>query len=98
MNKAPKPRRCKVCETVFTPKQFYKPLATINAITYAKRLKENKAKADWKIEKKALTKLKTLSQYEADAKKSFKSGYGYGCKRKLYFMVVTIKTFGMEGI
>jgi hypothetical protein len=31
MNKAPKPR-CKVCETVFTPKQFYKPLATINVL------------------------------------------------------------------
>ena len=42
------------------------------AIKYSKILKENKAKADWKIEKKDLAeKLKTLSQYEAEAKKSF---------------------------
>lgn len=73
MNKAPKPRRCKVCETVFIPKQFLQATCDYKcAITYAKRLKENKAKAEWRIEKKALTeKLKTLSQYEADAKKSF---------------------------
>lgn len=71
--KQPKPRRCKVCQTVFVPKQFMQITCSINcAISYAKTLKENKAKADWKIEQKAgYEKLKTLSQYEADAKKSF---------------------------
>jgi len=73
LNKSPKPRRCKVCETVFIPKQFLQVGCSVScAITYSKTLKENKIKADWRIEKKALTeKLKTLSQYEADAKKSF---------------------------
>jgi hypothetical protein len=43
---------------------------------YQRTLKENKEN-EWRIEKKALTeKLKTLSQYEADAKKSFQNGYG----------------------
>jgi hypothetical protein len=73
MNKAPKPRRCKVCENVFIPKQFMQVGCSIEcAIKYSKILKENKVKAEWRIEKKALTeKLKTLSQYEAEAKKSF---------------------------
>jgi hypothetical protein len=73
MNKPPKPRRCKVCETVFTPKQFLQATCDYKcAITYSKKLKDNKAAAEWKIEKKALSeKLKTLGQYEADAKKSF---------------------------
>jgi len=71
--KQPKPRRCKVCETVFVPKQFLQATCDYKcAITYAKTLKENKAKAEWKIEQKAgYEKLKTLGQYEADAKKSF---------------------------
>jgi len=71
--KQPKPRRCKVCETVFVPKQFLQATCDYKcAITYAKILKENKAKAEWKIEQKAgYEKLKTLGQYEAEAKKSF---------------------------
>ena len=71
--KQPKPRKCKVCQTVFIPKQFLQATCDYKcAITYAKTLKENKAKAEWKIEQKAgYEKLKTLSQYEADAKKSF---------------------------
>jgi hypothetical protein len=68
-----KPRKCKVCQTVFTPTQFLQ--ATCNykcAIDYSKTLKENKVKADWKIKKAVLKdKLKTLGQYEMDAKKSF---------------------------
>jgi predicted secreted protein len=49
----------------------------LNVLEYQRTLKENKEKAEWRIEKKALTeKLKTLSQYEADAKKSFQNGYG----------------------
>lgn len=73
MNKTPKPRRCKVCETVFIPKQFMQVGCSVEcAIKYSKILKENKAKAEWKIEKKSLSeKLKTLSQYESEAKKSF---------------------------
>lgn len=71
--KQPKPRKCKVCQTVFIPKQFMQITCSINcAITYAKTLKKNKAKADWKIEKAVLKdKLKTLGQYEVEAKKSF---------------------------
>jgi len=73
MIKQPKPRKCKVCQTVFIPKQFMQVCCSVNcAITYSKTLKENKAKAEWKIEKAVLKdKLKTLGQYEAEAKKSF---------------------------
>jgi len=42
------------------------------AIDYSKILKENKAASEWKIQKSVLKdNLKTLGQYEADAKKSF---------------------------
>ena len=42
------------------------------AIKHAHTIKANKEKADWKREQKAgYEKLKTLGQYEADAKKSF---------------------------
>lgn len=73
MEKKAKPRKCKVCETVFTPKQFMQVCCDYQcAIKYAKILKENKVKSEWKKEKRVLTeKLKTLSQYEAEAKKSF---------------------------
>jgi len=73
MIKQPKPRRCKVCQTVFIPAQFMQLCCSVGcAIEYAKTLKENKAKAEWKIEKAILKdKLKTLGQYEAEAKKSF---------------------------
>jgi hypothetical protein len=48
----------------------------LNVRIYQRTLKKTK-KAEWRIEKKALTeKLKTLSQYEADAKKSFPKWYG----------------------
>jgi hypothetical protein len=52
MNKTPKPRRCKVCETVFT-KNFYNLFATINVnfITYSKILK-TKRKLDGVLKRK----------------------------------------------
>jgi hypothetical protein len=74
MNKAPKPRRCKVCETVFIPYNSTQPTCPTYQCSkaYKKRCDKNKAKSDWKKEQKAgYEKLKTLSQYEADAKKSF---------------------------
>lgn len=71
--KQPKPRRCKVCENIFIPQQFLQATCDYKcAIKHAQNIKTNKIKADWKIEKKALKeKLKTLGQYEAEAKKSF---------------------------
>jgi hypothetical protein len=54
---------------------FYKPLATINVLyTYAKRLKKTKRKQVENRKESINGEVKALSQYEADAKKSFKVG------------------------
>jgi hypothetical protein len=73
MQKPPKPRRCKVCENIFIPAQFMQQTCDYKcAIKHTQNIKANKLKADWKIEKAVLKdKLKTLGQFEADAKKSF---------------------------
>jgi hypothetical protein len=64
-----KPKRCKVCQTIFEPSR---PLQSVCAWSCAKahadKLKANKAKQEKKVLKE---KLKTLSEYEADAKKAF---------------------------
>ena len=73
MSKDPKPRRCKVCENIFIPQRFMQATCDYKcAIKHAHTIKANKEKAEWKREQKAgYEKLKTLGQYEADAKKSF---------------------------
>lgn len=64
-----KPRRCKICQVVFTPSRQLQGVCGYEcAKVYADKLKANKAKQERKILKE---KLKTLSEYEADAKKSF---------------------------
>lgn len=64
-----KPRRCKVCNEVFTPNRPLVPVCSPKcAIEYTNKLKANKAKKEKSILKE---KLKTLSDLEAEAKKSF---------------------------
>ena len=64
-----KPRRCKICNEVFTPNRPLVPVCSPKcAIEYTNKLKANKAKKEKSILKE---KLKTLSDLEAEAKKSF---------------------------
>jgi len=64
-----KPRRCKICQTIFTPARQLQGVCSYQcAKVYADKLKANKAKQEKKVLKE---KLKTLSEYEADAKKAF---------------------------
>lgn len=68
-----KQKKCKVCQELFVPVQFAQSCCNyICAITHAKNLKKQKEQREWKQEKAVLKdKLKTLGQYEAEAKKSF---------------------------
>ena len=64
-----KPRKCKICNEVFTPNRPLIPVCSPKcAIEYSNKLKANKAKKEKSILKE---KLKTLSDLEAEAKKSF---------------------------
>jgi hypothetical protein len=68
-----KQKKCKVCQELFTPIQFAQTACGYKcAIIHSKNLKLQKELKDWKVEKAILKdKLKTLGQYEAEAKKSF---------------------------
>ncbi len=68
-----KQKKCKVCQELFTPIQFAQTACGYKcAIIHSKNLKLQKELKDWKAEKAILKdKLKTLGQYEAEAKKSF---------------------------
>jgi len=68
-----KPKKCKVCLTTFEPKQFAQSVCSpCCAIKHSKNLKAQKEQREWRVEKKIIKeKLKTLSEYESDAKKSF---------------------------
>lgn len=68
-----KDKKCKVCGILFTPVQFAQAVCNYKcAIIHSKNLKDQKEQREWKAEKAVLKdKLKTLSEYEADAKKSF---------------------------
>lgn len=69
MIKKIRPRRCKVCNEVFTPNRPLVPVCSTKcAIDYSNKLKANKQKKEDKIQRE---KLKTLSQLESEAKKSF---------------------------
>lgn len=66
--------RCKHCKTKFVPKKFLQKycLETDDCITaFLSHAKEVKAKQQRAKDKKTREGLKTLSQYEADAKKEF---------------------------
>lgn len=68
-----KEKKCKVCLDKFTPVQFAQIVCNYKcAIQHSKNLKKQKEQKEWKVEKSILKdKLKTLGQFEADAKKSF---------------------------
>ncbi len=68
-----KPKKCKVCKETFTPVQFAQAVCNYKcAMVHSKNLKVQKEQREWKANKAILrNNLKTLSDYEADAKKSF---------------------------
>jgi hypothetical protein len=68
-----KEKKCKICKNSFIPSIFAQSVCNYKcAMIHSKNLKEIKTKREWKAQKAVLKdKLKTLSQYEADAKKSF---------------------------
>jgi hypothetical protein len=68
-----KQKKCKVCQEFFTPIQFAQTACGYKcAIIHSKNLKLQKEQKEWKAEKAILKdKLKTLGQYEAEAKKAF---------------------------
>jgi len=68
-----KEKKCKVCLDKFTPTQFAQIVCGYKcAIEHSKNLKKIKEQKEWNAEKKIIKdKIKTLSEYEKDAKKSF---------------------------
>ena len=68
-----KDKKCKVCLKVYTPRIFAQSVCSPGcAIIHSKNLKKIKEQKEWKAEKAILKdKLKTLGQYEAEAKKAF---------------------------
>lgn len=68
-----KQKKCKVCQELFLPRQFAQCVCSPKcAMIHSKNLKQQKEQREWKQEKAVLKdKLKTLGQYEAEAKKSF---------------------------
>ena len=68
-----KSKKCKVCKIEFNPIQFAQICCGYKcAIEHSKHLKKQKEDREWKEEKAILrANLKTLGQYEAEAKKSF---------------------------
>lgn len=68
-----KKKTCKICKEKFEPKQFAQNVCSIKcSLIHAKNLKEKREADKWRKEKSILKdKLKTLGQYEAEAKKSF---------------------------
>jgi len=68
-----KDKKCKVCLKVYTPRIFAQSVCSpCCAIIHSKNLKKIKEQKEWRAEKKIIKdKIKTLSEYEKDAKKSF---------------------------
>ena len=68
-----KEKKCKNCKGRFQPKRPLQVVCSpICAIEYAKLLEEKKQDKEWKIRKKeGLEKLKTLGQYEIEARREF---------------------------
>ena len=68
-----KDKKCKVCLNIYTPRIFAQSVCSpCCAIIHSKNLKKIKEQKEWKAEKAILKdKLKTLGQYEAEAKKAF---------------------------
>jgi len=81
-----KKRKCKVCQTVFEPKQFLQATCDFKcAIEYSKILKAKKESIEWKKTKSDLKdKLKTISSYKNDLQKEINTiirliDKGHGC-------------------
>ena len=68
-----KTKKCKICSSEFFVERFNQKTCDYKcAIILAKQNQAEKVKKEWKLEKAVLKdKLKTLGEYEADAKKSF---------------------------
>jgi hypothetical protein len=68
-----KNKKCKICKELFTPVQFAQSVCNYKcAIIHSNNLKKQKEQRQWKQEKAVLKdNIKTLSQYEGDAKKVF---------------------------
>jgi hypothetical protein len=68
-----KDKKCKVCKETFTPVQFAQAVCNYKcAIIHSKNLKDQKIKKKWNAEKAVIrNNIKTLSQYEVEAKTSF---------------------------
>ena len=68
-----KEKKCKNCKEMFTPERPIQPVCNYKcAIEWNKKLATKKEKQDWQKEKKVLKeKLKTLGQYELEARKEF---------------------------
>lgn len=68
-----KEKKCKVCLDKFSPTQFAQIVCGFKcAITHSRNLQKLKEQKEWKAEKSVLKdKLKTLGQFEAEAKTSF---------------------------
>jgi hypothetical protein len=66
-----KDKKCKVCQTKFTPVQFAQAVCNYKcAIEHSKNLKQQKEQREWKAEKSILRdKLKTLSDYAKELQK-----------------------------
>ena len=70
-----KPPKCKICKNEFTRQRPFQVCCSYeHAIIFAKENQAKKAKKDWVKEKaERKEKLKTLSDYEAEAKKVFQA-------------------------
>lgn len=69
MERKIKPRRCKICNEIFTPNRPLVPVCSPKcAIDYSNKLKQNKAKQEKKVLKE---KLKTHKDYLNDLQKVF---------------------------
>jgi hypothetical protein len=66
-------KKCKVCSQKFVLERFNQQTCSVNcAIQLAKNKQKEKEQKEWRAEKKIIKdKIKTLSEYEKDAKKSF---------------------------
>lgn len=66
-----KPKKCKVCQELFTPRQFAQSVCNYTcSIIHVKNLKEQKEAKEWRVRKAHLKEqLKTLSEYAKDLQK-----------------------------
>lgn len=67
-----KPKKCIICKEPFVPRNSIIKVCDTHAYQYAKSLLKKKEDKEWREKKKALKeKLKTLTEYEKDARKVY---------------------------